>query len=155
LVRPDKTIIPKKQVGVQQNSSKFQEGSAKIQKAAQSSADNENFKSAIARLIKNLPIAGKKQREKNGNIGTFHKLHLHPPSLNLPNNSSKRVTRGSKLSRKKYISPKMVMQGLRGLNKGKVGCIQVDSLDLLSNWHVIQTKAKRKSPNLQIIRGKF
>ena len=48
----------------------FEKGPPKIQKSAQSAADNDNFKSAIVRLIKNLTVA-KITDGKNGNIGTL------------------------------------------------------------------------------------
>ena len=120
----------------------FGKEAPKIQKSAQSAADNDNFKSAIARLVKNLPIAQITDGE-NGNIGTLHKLH--PPSLNLPCTNNTRVTRGSKLNRKRvHISPKMVMQGLRGLNKGKAGGLQADSLDLFIKLARNPNRGKKK-----------
>ena len=80
----------------------------------------------------------------NGNIGTLHKLHLK--SLSLPNHKQERITRGTTLGRKKvYISSKMVIKGLKGLNKGKAGGQQVDSLDLFIKLARSRNKGKKKA----------
>jgi hypothetical protein len=80
-----------------------------IQKAAQSAADVDNFKSANARVTKHAPVALINQ----DNIHVLEKLH--PPSLRFK------------------ATPTQVVKTLSHLNRGKATGLNCDSLDLYIN----------------------
>ena len=127
---------------VSKTAAEFQDNPEKLQKSAQNAADCDNFKSAITRLVKTLPVASITSGA-NGNINILR--DLHPESLNLQDHHTERVTRSSKKDRRKiFISPKMVFRGLRGLNKGKAPGLQVDSLDLFIKIARMQKKGKKE-----------
>lgn len=120
------------------------ESASKIQKSAQAAADCDNFKSANARLTKATPIAPVTEGE-GGNIEALEKLF--PDSLGLPDHkvTSGRRTRGSKTNKKRvFVSTRLILKALRGLNKGKACDLQLGSLDLFIHLAKAQLKLGKK-----------
>ncbi len=114
-----------------------------IQKSAQSAANLDNFKSAVARLVKNCPVA-KITKGITGNLQALEKLF--PPPLRLSDSFTPTgySLRSSLANRKRVvISKSLIIKALRGLNKGKAAGLQVDSLDLFIKLSKLQRKSKK------------
>ena len=124
----------------------FAESPDTIQRSAQAAADVDNISSAKARLTKTTPVAP----ITDGADGNLHALRkLTPPSLNLPDHrpTDEGIVTRSKVSNKPkiFISPKSVVKILRGLNKGKAGGLQSDSLDLFIKLGRHQKRGKKQT----------
>ncbi len=95
-----------------------------IQRCAQNSADQDNRKSALARLTKHMPVA----KMTPSNIGTL--INLFPKSLGL-NCVRQMLTRGAVDNRRRVtIAPSEILGILAHLHRGKAPGIYVDSLDI-------------------------
>ena len=80
-----KTLYEESRQTISKSSKQFQQDPSKIQKSAQLAADNDNYKSANARLTKTTPVAP----INDNNIKAVESLF--PESLNLPQNCTRRT----------------------------------------------------------------
>ena len=125
---------------IQSKSAKsFRESPPETHKCAQEAADNDNFKSAYARLVKYMPIAPINEV----NIPILEKLF--PKSLNVgepsadsheeaapePQRMTTRASTIAELTKKRVtIAPKEMSDQMKKLKKGRAPGVQVDSLDI-------------------------
>lgn len=110
----------------------------KIQRCAQISADNDDYKTANTRLTKDMPVAA----IDDSNIQILHDLHPH--SLNLDLHKPTRTTRGSIRNRKKIIiSPNAMLQIFSHLKRGKACGFELDSLDIFIKLAGAYRRSKR------------
>ena len=142
----------------------FRENPPETHKCAQEAADNDNFKSAYARLVKYMPIAPINEV----NIPILKKLF--PQSLRVGEQGADsedtnsgdtnqtaapaqaRVrTRASTIAefikKRVVITPKEMGERLSKLKKGRAPGVQVDSLDLfikLSRRRAMENRKKKK-----------
>lgn len=118
------------------------------QRSAQVAADNDNFKSANARLTKNMPV----EPIDDNNIGILFGLHPKSYGLRLLSyiNNVSHGTRASSSSppttnyRHFAISPKTILQVLRRLHRGKAAGPELDSLDIFIKLAGCYTRAHKR-----------
>ena len=109
------------------------------QRSAQIAADNNNFKTANARLTNDTPVA----RVNDDNIDVLHELHPKSLGLNLPRR--RRDTRGSANNFKRLIiHPSVISKVLSKLKRGKAPGIELDSLDIFVKLADSYRRAKKR-----------
>ena len=142
---------------IQSKSAKsFRESPPETHKCAQEAADNDNFKSAYARLVKYMPIAPINEV----NIPILKKLF--PKSLNVgepsadtqeeaapePQRMTTRAATIAELTKKRVtITPQEMSERMKKLKKGRAPGVQVDSLDIfikLANRRAMSHRKKKK-----------
>ena len=98
---------------------------SQIQQNAQDAADENNYKSAVARAIKDTPVALNNER----NIQILN--DLHPPKLPYEPSIPQRSTRSQQAgSNNITITPSDIVSTFQRLQKGKAAGIQCDSTDI-------------------------
>ena len=124
------------------------------QRSAQIAADNDNFKSANARLTKDTPV----EPIDDNNINILFGLHPKSYALRLVSyvTNGRYGTRASGKSpptknfRHFAISPKNILAVLRRLHRGKAAGPELDSLDIFIKLAGCYTRAKKRKTKCDI-----
>jgi len=124
------------------------------QRSAQIAADNDNFKSANARLTKDTPV----EPIDDNNINILFGLHPKSYALRLVSyvTNGRYGTRASSKSpptknfRHFAISPKTILAVLRRLHRGKAAGPELDSLDIFIKLAGCYTRAKKRHTKCDI-----
>ncbi|EED86272.1 predicted protein, partial [Thalassiosira pseudonana CCMP1335] len=94
-----------------------------VEKSAQIAADNDNFKTAYARLTKDTPVARIDDRLLK------HLQQLFPPAVR-PSSTTTRSKNRTQNRKKIHFLPSKLIDNILHLKNGKAPGIQVDSLDV-------------------------
>ena len=124
------------------------------QRSAQIAADNDNFKSANARLTKDTPV----EPIDDNNINILFGLHPKSYALRLVSyvTNGRYGTRASSKSpptknfRHFAISPKNILAVLCRLHRGKAAGPELDSLDIFIKLAGCYTRAKKRKTKCDI-----